>query len=377
VALVVSWAAFAPTAQAADPLCTANYGDARPAAGAPLRFGVDPGIAGSAGGTQLPSTPDDPAKDVAAMRGLRPTGRVLVARLNRLFWSDGASGIARFKTLVGRYTRAGLDAELQVRYHPAAGQAGNLAAWVAYVRHVVDVFGANPRVVSMTITNEVNLTFSPNTSDGAYPRARDALIQGIEAAHAEAVRRGYGQLRFGFTYAYRFGPTDAAFFSYLRAHGGSAFRTALGFVGLDFYPGSIFPPALGSGSTYRSATAQALGTMRRCFMPLGGLGAGIPIWITENGVPTTSASAGGQQAATLRTLVLAVRDYSGTFNVTDYRWFNLRDSGPQPAGPPPLFYTDGLLRSDYSRKPSFSVLRGLVGRLGRHEPGARSTHPTR
>jgi len=37
--------------------------------------------------------------------------------------------------------------------------------------HVVDVFGPNPHVVAMTITNEVNVTFSPNTSDGAYTGA--------------------------------------------------------------------------------------------------------------------------------------------------------------------------------------------------------------
>lgn len=376
IAPVLAALALGSTAQAADPLCTASYDGASGRAGAPLRFGVDPGIAGSAGGAQLPATPVDPAKDLAAMRALQPSGRVLVARLNRLFWSDGAAGIAHFKTLVGRYTRAGIDAELQVRYHPAPGEVGDLAAWVAYVRHVVDVFGPNPRVISMTITNEVNLSFSPNTSDGFYAGARDALIKGIEAAHAEAVRRGYTQLRFGFTYAYRFVPADdAAFFAYLGSHGGPRFRAALGFVGLDFYPGSLFPPTLGPGITYRTATAQALGATRRCFMRHAGLGTGVPIWVTENGVPTASAStaAGAEQAGALRQLVRAIRDYSGTFNVTDYRWFNLRDSRPQPAGPPPLFSTDGLLRSDYTRKPAFAVLHGLIAALGRHEPHGRST----
>jgi hypothetical protein len=370
-------AALAVTVQAraTDPLCTANYGGAVPRAGAPLRFGVDPGIAGSVGAAQLPSTPDDLAKDVDSMRALRPSGRVLVARLNRLFWSDGAAGIAHFKTLVTRYTRAGIDAELQVRYHPAPGQAGNLAAWVAYVRHVVDAFGANPHVISMTITNEVNLTFSPNTSDGYYAGARDALIKGIEAAHAEATRRGYKQLRFGFTYAYRFVPADdAAFFAYLGEHGGASFRAALGFVGLDFYPGSIYPPALGQGATYRGATAQALGTTRRCFMRLAAIPPTVPIWITENGVPTASATAGAQQADALRQLVRATRDYSGTFNVTDYRWFNLRDSGPQPTGTPPIFSTYGLLRAYYTRKPAFSVLRGLIAAIGRREPRGRHVH---
>ena len=232
-----------------DPYCTGTYGNAAPRAGGPLRFGIDPGLAGSAGGVQLPSTPDDPAKDFAGRQGARSRrGRQLVVRLNRLFWSDGQQGINAFKALVTRYSRAGFDVELQVRYHPASGEAGDIPAWLRYVRHVVDTFGPNRHVISMTITNEVNLTFSPNTSDGSYAGAEDALIQGIEAAHAEAVRRRFKQLRFGFTYAYRFSPQgDASFFSYLGAHGGRSLRAALGFVGLDFYPGTVYPPAMAPG----------------------------------------------------------------------------------------------------------------------------------
>jgi hypothetical protein len=86
---------------------------------------------------------------------------------------------------------------------------------------VIDTFSPKPGVVAMTITNEVNVNFSPNTSDGAYTKAKDALIEGIEAAKAEAARRHFRQLRFGFTYAYRFVPAeDAAFFAYLATHGG-------------------------------------------------------------------------------------------------------------------------------------------------------------
>src|SRR5436305_11187358 len=181
------------TASSSDRYCTGSYGGAAPRTGPALRFGIDPGIAGSAGGVQLPSTPDDPRKDLTGVKGLVPKGREVVVRLNRLFWSDGQAGINRFKAMVARYARAGFDVELQVRYHPASGQAGNIPAWLRYVRHVVDTFGPDRHVVSLTITNEVNLTFSPNTSDGYYSGANDALIQGIEAAHAEAVRRHYGQ----------------------------------------------------------------------------------------------------------------------------------------------------------------------------------------
>ncbi|HEY2769733.1 MAG TPA: hypothetical protein VGI87_04165 [Solirubrobacteraceae bacterium] len=369
IALALSGALMTGSAAASDPDCTASYGGAAPHSGAPIRFGVDPGIAGSAGGVQLPSVPDDLAKDLAALRQLRPPGKALVLRLNRMFWSDGNAGIARFQRTANQDSKAGFDVEIQVRYHPADGEAGNIPAWLAYVRHVVDSFGPNRHVVAMTITNEVNLSVSPNTSDGAYAGAKDALIQGIEAAHDEALKRGDTQLRFGFTYAYRFAPNDdAAFFSYLGAHGGPRFTAALGFVGVDFYPGTIYPPAMAPGDTYRAEFAQAAAVVRDCFAPMAGIGARVPIWITENGVPTGALS-GAQQADALRQLVQAAHDYSGTFNITDYRWFNLRDSTESPPGTlvGPTFSSDGLLTSDYTPKPSFGAYRTLIGQLGASE----------
>jgi hypothetical protein len=343
-----------------DPLCVGSYGDAPPRRGAPLRFGVDPGVAGSIGGKQLLSRPDNPARDLAALKALRASGRLLVVRLNRLFWSDGNAGVARFRRLALRYTQAGFEVELQVRYHPARGEVGRIAAWAKYVRHVVDSFGANPGVVAMTITNEGNVQFSPNTSDGYYAGAAAALIRGIEAAGDEARHRGYSQLRFGFTYAYRFVPShDAAFFSYLGAHGGNGFRRSLGFIGLDFYPGSVYPPGVLAPERDRAELAQAAGVVRRCLAPKAGVGPHVPIWITENGVSSATASE-RRQAAALAQLVRAANDYSGTYNISDYRWFNLRDSG----GPSTLFSTDGLLRADYSGKPSFRAYRRVIAALG-------------
>jgi len=349
-----------------DPLCLGSYGEAAPHPRGALRFGIDPDIAGSVGAKQTPSAPDNSAHDFAALRALRPPGRVLVVRLSRLFWAAGDQDIAKVRHVARRYTSAGFEVELQVRYHPPAGQAGHLRAWQSYVRRVVDAFGADRGVVAMTVTNEVNVTFSPNTSDGYYPRAKDALIEGIEAAHAEAVRRGFSQLRFGFTYAYRFGPSqDAAFFAYLGGHGGRALRSALGFIGLDFYPGSLYPAVLPPGG-YRAALAQATGVVRRCLAPKAEIGPRVPIWITENGAPTVSSRHARPQAAALSALVRAAYDYARTFNITDYRWFNLRDSGaPNPAA---LFATDGLLRANYTRKPSFSAYRRLISRWGQIAP---------
>jgi hypothetical protein len=352
-----AWQVSNSTAAVSAP-CSGNYAHGPFKAARTLRFGIDPGLAGSAGAKQSAAKPVNETKTMRALLVLRPRERVLVLRVNRLFESDGQAGIDRFKRIVDRYTRAGFDTELQVRYHPSGRQVGNIPAWLRYVRHVVDTFGTNRHLIAMTITNEINLAISPNTSDGAYPHAEQALIQGIIAAHQEAQRRGFKQLRFGFTFAYRFNAiTDAAMFSGLRS-GGRAFRRALGFVGVDYYP-ELVP---GRATPIPAATLQMMGAMRRCFMRLGGLGPAVPIWITESGYDTTPGSVTQtQQRAALVQIVDTIRSAAKTFGVTDYRWFNLRDN---LSSTPAFGETSGLLTDTYERKPAFLAYRRLIQRFG-------------
>jgi hypothetical protein len=326
-----------------------------------LRFGVDPEPAGSAGATQGPVAAVDPARAMAALRALRPPGTDLVLRLNRLFESDGRAGIRRFEGLVRRDDRAGFESEIQVRYHPTTAQAGNMADWTRFVRHVVDAFGPDPHVVALTITNEINLRGSPNTSDGGYPRAEQALIEGILAAHREARRRGYRQLRLGFTYAYRFDPAiDAGMFAQLR-RGGPAFRRALGFVGVDYYP-ELVP---GRSIPIPRATRQMLTFVRAHLMPLGDLGRRVPIWITETGYDTTPGVVSpAQQSTALSQIVTTVEHAAVRDHVTDLRWFNLRDNAPGAAG---FGEESGLETAGYRRKPAFAAYRRLIARYAVRE----------
>jgi hypothetical protein len=367
-----AWASSgAAPASTADPYCTNSYGGSDNASPAPLRFGIDPELAGSVGSIQTASKPESETQRVAALDALRPPGKELVLRVNRLFWSDGEDGIRSFQQLIARDTAAGFDVEMQVRYHPTTAEEGDMAAWTAYVRRVVDVFGPNHRVVAMTITNENNVNVSPNTSDGSYKSANQALIDGVIAARQEADAHGWGRLKFGFTYAWRFSPQgDAAFWSALDA-GGPAFRNALSFVGLDVYPGSFYPPAILPPDDLRQEIVKALATVRGCWMASAQIGAAVPIWITENGYPTTlGAHTEAEQAQSLGAMVDAVHDYAGTFGVSDYRWFNLRDNDSQGAG---MFDTDGLLRDDYSPKPSFAQLRARIAGFGQAAPVPAAT----
>src|SRR4051812_4145387 len=154
--------------------------------GPDVRMGITPAGEAGALGPKVPVKSIDQQRTYAALGELRPPGDApFVLRLNRLFWSDGEEGLRRFEQAVAGYTSRGLLVELQVRYHPPAGHDGDVDGFLAYVREVVRRFGPNPRVVGLQVTNEVNFTVSPDSSDGAYENARQALVRGVVAADEE------------------------------------------------------------------------------------------------------------------------------------------------------------------------------------------------
>lgn len=68
-----------------------------------------------------------------------------------------------------------------------------------------------------------------------------------------------------------------------------------------------------------------------------------------------------RQRAALTQIVDTVRSAAKTFNVSDYRWFNLRDNLATTTA---FGETSGLLTDDYARKPSFYAYRRLIARFG-------------
>jgi hypothetical protein len=370
-AIVAAWTAGpSPVASAAAP-CAGDIdaGTVAQHPGPRLRFGITPGVqAGQIGPRPAPAVPEQVPRTLSALGRLRPAGGPFVLRLNRFFWSDGEAGLRRFLALADRYTRRGYLVELQVRYHPNAAQEGDIGAWERHVREVVRRFGPNPRVVALQITNEVNFTTSADSSDGSYSGARDALVRGVIAAKDEARRRGLRGLAIGFNWAYRLDPaTEQSFWQSLRDKGGAAFARAVDWIGLDAYPGTVFPPAESPGGE-RDGMVNAMSTMR-CFAAVAGISARVPMKVEENGWPTFGTRPESKQADVLRTMVRAVHDFRGTYNVSDYRWFNLRDGDTSSAMP---FQHFGLLRDDYSPKAAFAAYRSLVSQLSiRSSAGSR------
>jgi hypothetical protein len=328
-----------------------------------VRFGITPAGFAGAFGPQVPAVPDRPKLTLRALDDLRPGDVPFVLRLNRFFWSDGREGFERFLRATRHYTKHGYLVELQLRYHPRPDQEGDIRAWKRFVRKVVRRFGKNPGLVGIQVTNEVNLTFSPDSSDGAYERARDALIGGVIAAKNETRKRGHGQVTIGFNWFYRTDPgNEQSFWTYLRDHGGKRFRRAVDWVGLDAYPGTIFPPAGGPGGE-RDGIVNGMSQLRECFMPVAGLGPKVPIHVEENGWPTDLAlRTYGRQKEALRLMVRAVHDFRAVYNVTDYRWFDLRD---HRTSSPNFQHHYGLMEDDYVRKPAFFEYRRLLAKLAR------------
>ena len=355
------------------PACTRNLQADQVAANPdkrPLRFAITPGVqTGQLGsGAIPPRLPEDPAKTLDALGRLRSPNSPFVLRLHRFFWSDGEQGVRNFLALKDRYTRAGYFVELQLRYHPDAQQEGDIDAWTAHVRDVVRRFGADPRVVAIQVTNEVNLTFSPDSSDGSYAKAKDALIQGVIAAQDEKRKQGFGQLQIGFNWAYRSTPDEERkFWEYLRDHGGPKFVQALDWIALDVYPGTFFPPVNTPGGE-RDALVNAMSALRECYTPVAGIPTSVPLHIEENGFPTSEPSRTyARQAQIAENMIRTFHDYSGNYNVHDYRWFNLRDGDSTS---PNFQQQYGIMRDDYTPKPAFTTYAGLVGELGlRARPG--------
>ena len=356
---------FAPPALAQDDGGSCLTADPPPPAEQnKLRFGITPRLAGSAGVTQEEPAPEDLNENLAALEALRPKRRKLILRLNRLFWSDGVPGIRQMGRLVRRYALEGFTSEIQVRYHPPDGKEGDIPGFERFVRTAVRRLGQRRAVVGFSITNEANLPISPNTSDGAYEGVVDALVRGVIVARSELRRIGRPRLDVGFNVMWRWSPdSDRQFWEDIGAHPDAGrFRRAVDNVGVQVYPGLVWPPMPLPGRSAGDEVAEALTLVRDCYMPKAGLDRGVELWVSENGYATNLGRSDGSQRRDLESTVEAVSRWSGALGVTDYRWFNLRDNNSDGVD---LFSAVGLLRDDYSRKPAFASYRRLIKTMGR------------
>jgi hypothetical protein len=354
-ALVVVVTLLAAGSAAAQAPCTADFPSTAPAPqpGAKLRMGIYPGgPAGQLGPVPAPAVPEDQAKIFAALERLRPPNGPFAIHVYRAYMTpeSEAREEQEHRRLVELYTSRGYAVEIVIRYRRDNDPAG----FASFVRGVVRRFGANDLVKGFQVTNEVNFTASPDSSDGAYAGSRDALIQGVIAAKDEARMLGYRHVQIGFNWIYRTDPgNERSFWEYLGSAGGERFVKSLDWVGLDAYPGTFFPPRT-EPSTTGDFMVHAMSTLRKCNMPMAGIPESVPIHVEENGYPTGPDRSYEDQRVAAERMLDALERYARVYNVTDYFWFDLRDAD---SSSPNFQQQYGVMRDDYTAKPAFEVLR--------------------
>src|SRR4051812_38617458 len=81
---------------------------------------------------------------------------------------------------------------------------------------------------------------------------------------------------------------------------------------------------------------------------------------SSHGYPTGSGRSEQTQKEGLETMVGTVAEYRANYNVTDYRWFDLRDGD---TGSPNFQQHYGLMTDDYKPKPAYASWKRLIGKL--------------
>ena len=350
--------------------CLVPAGHGASTAQEPLRFGIYPGGPAGSVNAKAPPRPENPAKRLSALQSLRGSSPFVVRLYSAWTGDPAADDVGGWLDAeIAGYTSAGLQVELAVRYKPSAG-AGP-AAFAEYVRGLVRRYGPDPGFVSLQVTNEANLPGAPGAADGAFPGAAEALVKGVIAAKDQVLQEGRGQLRVGFSWAYDERPlAGAQFWATLGRLGGRAFADAVDWVGLDSYPGTWTPQIAISNilpGLAGSAVKESVRALRDCLMPMAGLGSATTIHIAENGFPTGPGRSEELQAQVLDQMVRSVAAIRDAYGVSDYRWFDLRDS---LSADPGIESQYGITRDDYSPKPAFATYRDLVASHGGGAPSA-------
>jgi hypothetical protein len=381
-AALLAGLALPASGQASAMNCIVPTGHTPGASKTPLRFGIYPGGPAGSVNPKAPPRPEDRVKRLAALQALAGANPFVV-RLYSAWTGDAAVDDVGgwLDGEIAGYTAAGFQIELVVRYKPAAADpASSPSAFADHVRGIVQRYARDPRFVSLQVTNEANLPDAPDAADGAFPGATDALVKGVIAAKDEVRQEGRGRPLIGFSWAYDERPAASSeFWAMLGRLGGRTFAEAVDWVGLDTYPGTWGPHIELSNlllSPAAAAMKESVRTLRDCYMPLAQLGDATAVHIAENGFPTGPARSEELQSHVLDAMVRSVDAIRATYGITDYRWFDLRDSS---SADPSIESQYGITRDDYSPKPAFATYRDLIDRFsgsGLQETRAADCRPS-
>lgn len=331
----IATAAVLVTGLLALPPATAG---AVPGIAPPLTFGVYPG--GYAGGGSTTGKADDPAKIGRALAALQHGHAPFLLR----DYVDCDTPFPDSEAMP--YLAPGRRLDLVISYSGAG-----MPQWLDCVRR--DVLRYGPVTDTISVTLEQNVVPQP----GGDP----ALVQGVIAAARAARRDGFRHLEIGFDEV-AFTQPFTSFWQDLATLGGSEFTRSVGFVGVDLYPDAGIPgiPAVPDLTEFIDQTLHVVRTRE---MPIAGLGANVPIRVSENGWSTDDRDrTPADQARALTSEILAVNADRQADNVVSYEMFDLRDDVTGSTNP---FDSFGLMTDDYTPKPMFWLYSGLIATIGK------------
>lgn len=316
-----------------------------------LVFGIYPGgAAGDDAGDMAAGSADEPTRVSRALDELqgRPE-RPFLVRAYAAFDDTTKLGEAHATDAPAdalQYAVRGRRLDLVAQYRSIAA---DVDGYCEYLRELVEQYGAFTG--TLQVTEEPNVTSNP-LLDGYYPAVREAIVEGVSAAKAQARESGHTHLQVGFNTTPLFGP-DASFAAELTARGGERFAADLDYVGLDFFP-DVFRPV--AAAELPDAVEGLLRHHRETVLAPAGL-ARVPLHITEHGWPTAPGRSPHRQAEVVDTVVRAAAALAEPLRLRGYTHFSLRDADSTQPG---LFHRFGLTTDDYASKPAFKTLRSLI-----------------
>ncbi|HEX3833215.1 MAG TPA: hypothetical protein VHW04_14660 [Solirubrobacteraceae bacterium] len=327
-----------------------------------LHFGIYPWAGAGTVNPADPQVPDDPALALAAVKALKGAHTLTVHLYGQYTGTDSSEA----DTLLSDakwWSDNGLRVEMVLRYRPARSELA--AGYVPWVQSIATRLAALPGLAALQIGNEPNNTTSAAAGDGAYPGAINAIAHGVPTARKALVAAGRSDVKVGFNWAAGNSPcTTEPMWSQLKAAGGSAFTSSVGWVGIDVYPGTWSAPSqttFPTASLVNATITDSLRCLRTRHMVTAGLPTSVSITVAETGYPTDADRSEATQAAVLQQTIASVESVRAKYGVTDLRWFSLRDANTASGQ---LENGYGLLHDDYSPKPAFAAYQEIIAAEG-------------
>jgi hypothetical protein len=249
---------------------------------------------------------------------------------------------------LARYARNGRKLDLVLSNWDCTG---NMAHWSRFIEQAIDRFG--DFVEYLQICEEPNSFEYPG--DGRFQHSVDGVISGVKAARAKILERRL-PVKVGFN-SVPCHSEDDPFWSEMARKIDDSFLKSLDYVGLNMYP-DVAEPVRGSVA---DAVELTLANFRETTLAHARIPVSVPLRICEDGWPTGPMRYYTRQADVLEETIRKVCELSGRLNINGFGLYCLRDAD---TANPTYSGQFGIMRDDYSPKPSFETFRRLIEEFG-------------